>query len=130
MFPLMLILVFFFAACISGQDQVPRRISLDWVGCDALWDDGFGTDSPFKVQCATLAVPLDHHCLHCSETIDLDLVKVFATKEPVLGSMLIHPGGPGIAGLPPAVNGAQDYLALSGGKYNIVRIPRFPSRRF
>ena len=66
---------------------------LRWADCK----DGAATDP--ALQCATLAVPLDHSD-PSSDIIDLALVKVPAsgTRE---GAVLFNPGGPGGSGFDP-----------------------------
>ena len=56
-------------------------------------------------DCASLTVPLDYTD-SASAQLDLALFKINATKEPVLGSVLWNPGGPGGSG--------ADNLAASG----------------
>lgn len=46
------------------------------------------------VDCAHLEVPLDYRNPDTSESITLDLFRINATKEPVLGGKLYNPDGP------------------------------------
>ena len=50
-------------------------------------------------DCTTLKVPLDYTDCSNRETVQLDLIKYKATKEPYQGSILFNPGGPGVSGL-------------------------------
>lgn len=73
--------------------------------------------TPF--ECATLAVPLDYTNPE-SEDLELDLFRVPATEEPVLGSVLINfggPGGTGAEGLPAWAEQAQSVI---GAQWNLV----------
>lgn len=49
---------------------------------------------PLPIECATLPVPLDYTDPKAG-TLDLDLLRVKAIEEPVLGSILFDSGGPG-----------------------------------
>lgn len=75
---------------------------------------------PFEpVECGTLPVPLDYTA-DDSPKLELDLFRVKATKEPVLGTVLYNPGGPGGAAgdnFPPAVS---DLRTIIGEQYNIL----------
>lgn len=71
------------------------------------------------VECGTLPVPLDY-TEDDSPPLELDLFRVKATQEPVLGTVLFNPGGPGgSAGdnFPPAVS---DLRTIIGEQYNIL----------
>jgi hypothetical protein len=75
----------------GGQNQ-NYGDSLSWSACDL---PGFDTSSvKVPIQCANLDVPLDYTNPNSGE-IPLQLLKVNATKQPVLGSVLFNPGGPG-----------------------------------
>ena len=74
--------------------------------CEYPWE------TTVPVQCAKLAVPLDYMDLGKSERLELDLIKINATKEPYLGSMLFNPGGPGASGV--------DQVATKYGSNNLI----------
>ena len=79
-----------------GRSDDRHESSLSWSKCEL---DGFDYDkvtSPIK--CANLDVPLDYTDPDSRE-IPLQLIKVEATKEPCLGSVLFNPGGPGGSGV-------------------------------
>ena len=100
---------------VQGLPNLRRQNdAIKWTDCEYPWE------SNFPVQCAKLAVPLDHTGKLSDATIDLDLVRVEAINEPVLGTMLSNPGGPGSSGLQDLVTSAEEYLLLTGGQYNLV----------
>jgi hypothetical protein len=104
------------AGMVQGHSNVPRQTNspIDWTDCEYPWD------TPRPLQCAKLSVPLDYTDESGSERLELDLVKIAATKEPVLGSMLINPGGPGVSGVESAVTSAESWLSAGGGQYNLI----------
>lgn len=90
----------------------PNTTGLEWKPCDL--------DFPNSEQeiinrhkeplfCATLPVPLDYTESDNGKTINLQLIRVKATKEPFLGSILTNPGGPGGSGV--------DWIAMEGPSY-------------
>lgn len=79
-----------------------NQSSIQWAECDL--DFGEAGNAVFdamaeKFQCAKLEVPLDYTSLSSGETIQLQLIKASANKEPYMGSMLWNPGGPGGSGV-------------------------------
>lgn len=76
------------APYIAARTQ-PSTGSIQWSEC------ANATDYDFASECAKLAVPIDY-TEDNGETMDISLLKVKATKEPVLGSILINTGGPGL----------------------------------
>lgn len=69
---------------------------ISWKPCD-LELNYVGDQDAF--ECATLQVPLDYTNCSNRETIQLDLIKYKASKEPSKGSILYNPGGPGVSGV-------------------------------
>lgn len=78
-------------AAFGGVQSAPTPStttnSINWFRCDQ--------NATWPVTCGTLAVPLDYTDKASSESLDLKLLKFNATKEPVKGSILFNPGGPG-----------------------------------
>lgn len=71
----------------------PQQAPLNWDPCEL---EGIKEDDiKVSYDCAKLPVPLDYTNPDSGELLPLQLVKVNATKEPVLGSVLFNPGGPG-----------------------------------
>jgi pimeloyl-ACP methyl ester carboxylesterase len=86
---------------------VPR---LQWKDCD----DGF--------QCATATVPLDHRRPR-GRTIDLALVRFpAADREHRIGSMFIHPGGSGGAGVQFVRSAPPQALALLSRRFDVIGV--------
>ena len=81
-----------------GDTETPTYNALDWAPCDLDFPESVEELITFPVDCATLEVPLDYTNPD-SETLDLQLVKVNATKEPFKGSVIFNPGGPGVSGV-------------------------------
>jgi hypothetical protein len=64
---------------------------VQWGACT----DNFGSILP--VDCGTLLVPLDY-TVASNETYTLDLLRVPATVQPAMGSIVLNFGGPGEVG--------------------------------
>ena len=80
----------------------PKTLNgIEWYPCEQNFSQ--------PISCGTLAVPLDYTS-NSSETIDLDIIKINATKTPVKGSILFNPGGPGEPGRPFVASFAQPLL--------------------
>lgn len=65
--------------------------SIKWTKCPSTVSDQSG----LPVECAQYGVPLDYTDEKCNETTLLNLIRVPATKQPSLGSILLNYGGPG-----------------------------------
>jgi len=70
-------------------------------------------------DCAKLSVPLDYTNPD-SELLELDLFRVDATEEPVLGTVLINFGGPGGTGAENLPVWADEARANIGGQWNLL----------
>ena len=77
---------------IIAHPLEPREDTLEWAQCD------YDFDAKVPVQCTTLQVPLDWTNMNSSEMLNLELLRVKATTEPFMGSILFNPGGPGALG--------------------------------
>ncbi|KAM0359928.1 hypothetical protein ACHAP4_003542 [Fusarium culmorum] len=79
--------------------------TLNWGPCDL--------DLPEKLlkpgDCATIEVPLDYTSPSSDKTVELQLLRYNATKEPFKGSVFWNPGGPGISGLETLAYLGQDF---------------------
>lgn len=69
--------------------------SIKWVDCPVP----LANLSVLPLNCAQFAVPLDYTDKSSNETVKLDLIRVPATKQPALGSILLNYGGPGLTSL-------------------------------
>ncbi|KAH0422352.1 nedd8-like protein [Colletotrichum camelliae] len=76
---------------------------------DIEWGDCAEFNSTEAIQCANLTVPLDYTSPNSSKTLDLQLLRIPATRQPAKGSILFNFGGPSIAGRPT--------MAGSGGAF-------------
>ncbi|EQB55567.1 hypothetical protein GCG54_00014647 [Colletotrichum gloeosporioides] len=74
-------------AASSGQKEI------EWSDCAEL-------NSTEPIQCANLTMPLDYTSPNSSKTLDLQLLRIPATRQPSKGSILFNFGGPGVAGRP------------------------------
>lgn len=97
--------------------------SIAWNSCPELnknISEVTATVGPFQpFECGSLLVPLDHTD-DDSPGLSLDLFRIKATKEPVLGSVLFNPGGPGGQAGDSFPPGASDLRANIGEQYHIV----------
>ncbi|KAG9199601.1 hypothetical protein G6514_008363 [Epicoccum nigrum] len=87
--------------------------SLDWAPCDLDFPPTYKAviaKNKEPLFCATLTVPLDYtDDSEDGETVDLQLIKVKANKQPFKGSILTNPGGPGGSGV--------EFIAIQGSQY-------------
>lgn len=84
-----------------GEGKTSQNRTIDWHPCpdvEAEVHEALGVPIRLPFDCASLPVPLDYTEPE-SGTLDLALIRVNATKEPVLGSILWNPGGPGGTGV-------------------------------
>ena len=70
----------------------PRQTELQWGPCE------FDFNATIPVECSTLDVPLDWTKEDSSESLELELLRVKASKQPTLGSVIFNPGGPSALG--------------------------------
>ncbi|KJY02026.1 hypothetical protein TI39_contig264g00023 [Zymoseptoria brevis] len=92
------------------------KASLQWVTCPELP----ANQSTF-IQCANLSVPLDYDDKSGDDKLTLNLLKIKAAQSPSKGSVLMNPGGPGIAGRNDLYNVLSGILAnYTGGIYDVV----------
>lgn len=95
----------------SEDGGPPSFGTVRWDDCDpddiAVSEDVFDSAEENGMQCATIAVPVDH-AEPSGPTIDLALGRLPATgrRSERIGSLVVNPGGPGGSGL--------EFLAASG----------------
>ncbi|KAF1739156.1 putative hydrolase [Beauveria bassiana] len=65
--------------------------SIKWTECSSEVNE----NAALPVECAQLNVPLDYTDDKSNKTVALNLIRVPATKQPSLGSILMNFGGPG-----------------------------------
>ena len=111
-----------FVTAVSALPQQKQK-TLQWKPCPDLNKQIAELSAPYPItdfDCAKLQVPLDYSCPETSEILELDLFRVNATKEPVLGSVLYNPGGPGGTAAENLPLSAPDLHLNIGGQYNLV----------
>ncbi|KAL9003299.1 MAG: hypothetical protein Q9188_003819 [Gyalolechia gomerana] len=87
--------------------------TIDWFPCKE--------NGSLPLTCGTLTVPLDYTNTTFNATLELQLVKVSAAKQPKRGSILFNPGGPGQGGrdFVAGIN-APALLVATGGAYDLI----------
>ena len=97
-------------AATQAQDAHPPVPKLAWEDCD----DGF--------ECATAEVPLDH-VRPRGRSIELALVRVRAAdSDRRIGSVFIHPGGSGGAGVRFVRSAPPQALALLSRRFDVIGV--------
>ncbi|KAM5354898.1 hypothetical protein ACJ41O_001544 [Fusarium nematophilum] len=104
---------------VASLTQSEGTAKLNWGDCDEF-PQSYKDHITWPIDCAKLEVPLDYTSLSSGETIDLQLVRIKATKKPVKGSVLYNPGGPGASGVETVALGGQDLRDVLGGHYNVI----------
>lgn len=66
--------------------------TINWVPCP----DAISALATLPIECSSHGVPLDYTNKNSSETVDLPLLRLPATKKPTLGSIILNFGGPGL----------------------------------
>ncbi|KAK3196202.1 hypothetical protein K4F52_000582 [Lecanicillium sp. MT-2017a] len=102
---------------LGAATAFPRPRSdatIDWQTCQ---DPVIQTTLP--ADCANFTVPLDY-TTPGGETIELQLARINAPKQPAKGTILLNFGGPGQEARGNLAVQAPTLLALSGGEYNLA----------
>lgn len=100
-------------ACAVHARATGSHHSINWFPCQQ--------NGTVPLTCGTLRVPLDYTDLNSNKTLQLDLVKVSAVKQPKKGSILLNPGGPGEGGRDFVANvEATALLIATGGAYDLI----------
>jgi len=95
--------------------------TISWFPCPPSASINTTTDGGVPLTCGSLTVPLDYTKPNSTQTLQLQLTKITATKQPSKGSIILQPGGPGAPGAQVFEEGpAETALLLSGGSYDIV----------
>lgn len=105
-----------------GEGKVSQNRTINWHPCpdvEAEVFEALGMPIPLPFDCASLPVPLDYTNPEAG-TLDLALIRVNATQEPVLGSVLWNPGGPGGTGVENLAVQSEELIDVLGGQYNVV----------
>ncbi|MEV6235382.1 alpha/beta hydrolase [Lentzea sp. NPDC051838] len=78
---------------LLGCQPSPQAIA--WTDCSQLIPEG---TEKFEVGCGTLAVPLDHGT--AGKSLSLKLIRIrHRDQTSRIGSLVLNPGGPGVAGV-------------------------------
>lgn len=97
----MVLFILFLKASLTWAALDQRQASTDnaiqWFECEQ--------NGTWPLTCGTLAVPLDYTNTSSGRMLNLDLIKINATKGTSRGSILFNPGGPG--------QGGREFLAGS-----------------
>lgn len=100
-----------------------RSSSLTWAPCDLDFSkaqqaaiDAHGV----PLFCSNLKVPLDYTDSKSNATLDLQLIKIEANKQPVKGSIIMNPGGPGASGIEEISSKGPMYREIFGGQWNVI----------
>jgi hypothetical protein len=112
-----------FASPVGDNYGSNNNSSLTWTSCNL--DFPASQQAIIKAHgaplyCATLKVPLDYTNPKSSATLDLQLIKVEATKQPVKGSIIMNPGGPGASGVKEISEKGPIYSEVFGGQWNVI----------
>ncbi|EWG49334.1 hypothetical protein FVEG_08897 [Fusarium verticillioides 7600] len=109
------------ATATNGADSLVARAesSLKWEPCNLDLPDA-AKELLKAGDCATIKVPLDYTDKKSDKTVELQLIRYNATKEPFKGSVLWNPGGPGISGIETLAYLGQDFRDIMGGHHNII----------
>ncbi|KAK5274220.1 hypothetical protein LTR96_000820 [Exophiala xenobiotica] len=111
----------------SRADMEVRNLCIDcqaaagdsWINWTSECSELAGENAP-GLSCANFDVPLDYTEPESMTTLTLTLVKIDAVQQPVKGSILFNPGGPGDSGVQAVISQGQTLMTLTGGHYNIV----------
>ncbi|KAI1325512.1 TAP-like protein-domain-containing protein [Xylariaceae sp. FL0255] len=94
----------------------PSPSGVQWGSCP----DDLQGNSTLKVECGTLAVPLDYTSPNKTDTLDLSPVKVPAVKGPANHSILFNFGGPGLEARYTLAGLSDTLMAITGGEHDLI----------
>ena len=106
--------IFIFGALACASSILQKR-----TASTIEWDIECSVNATLPAECAIFQVPLDYDD-DAAGTLDLDLIKIQATQEPVLGSILFNFGGPGAETNDGIAAGAKSYMEIIGGQFNLI----------
>ncbi|KAK1566209.1 uncharacterized protein LY79DRAFT_584920 [Colletotrichum navitas] len=91
-------------AVFTGANLDPGQIN--WQPCSEF-------NSTELIQCAHLTIPLDYTELESNKTLQLQLLRVPALRQPSKGSILFNFGGPSVAGRPSLASSGEFFRKQS-----------------
>ncbi|KAG8625890.1 hypothetical protein KVT40_006291 [Elsinoe batatas] len=103
-------------AIVPRGDATPQ---LAWTACDLDFPPALATRIIDPIECATLEVPLDYSSAN-STSLLLQLIRVKALQQPVKGSLVFSPGGPGFSGVEEVATNGGAYVAVLRDQYDII----------
>ena len=107
------------AASATQARSINQTIS--WFPCPPSASINSTNDGGVPLTCGSMTVPLDYTNPNSTQTLQLELTKVNATKQPSKGSIILQPGGPGGPGADVFQEGpAGTALIISGGSYDLI----------
>ncbi|KAL8813754.1 MAG: hypothetical protein Q9200_000007 [Gallowayella weberi] len=93
--------------------ECSSRQKIDWFPCRE--------NGSAPLTCGSLLVPLDYLNSSSNTSLNLDLVKISAVKEPKKGTILFNPGAPGGSGRESFVGPIAAALSVvTGGVYDLI----------
>jgi hypothetical protein len=78
----------------NGQNGICVDNNIRWGPCDF---DILGVPIPF--ECGKMMAPLDYTNKESDKMVDIQILRLKATKQPSKGSIFFNFGGPGAAGI-------------------------------
>ncbi|KAM0419043.1 hypothetical protein ACHAPT_011982 [Fusarium lateritium] len=97
-----------------------RSSTLNWKPCDLDLPKDVKAAMRERGDCATIEVPLDYTDPKSDKTIELQLIRFNAKKQPFKGSVLWNPGGPGISGIESFATLGPDFRDIIGGHHHAI----------
>jgi hypothetical protein len=110
-------------AYLTDNPQNSDETSLEWLPCDLEFPSSTKKQIATHgepIFCATLPVPLDYTSPEKDRSLDLQLIRVKANKEPFKGSVLMNPGGPGGSGVEFVATGGPSIRDDLGGHHDVI----------
>ncbi|OAA47347.1 TAP domain-containing protein [Beauveria brongniartii RCEF 3172] len=106
------------APAVSGPNSSLNSTgsSIKWTECSSE----LNKNAILPVECAQLNVPRDYTDDKSNKTVALNLIRVPATKQPFLGSILMNYGGPGEGAVTATAESGLILNMMSGGQFDIV----------
>lgn len=111
------------SALAYPTDDKHNATDLKWAPCNLDFPESYKSIIASRndsLDCATLSVPLDYSNPKDGRSIDLQLIRAKATKEPFKGSILTNPGGPGGSGVEEIALAGSTYSEYVGGHHDII----------
>ncbi|KAF6806148.1 TAP domain-containing protein [Colletotrichum sojae] len=109
----------------ASENSSESSIQWDDAGCPAAFAELIAATAatgsvPLPIDCANLTVPLDYTQPGSNLTIDLQLARIPALKQPSRGSIIVHFGGPGLYQTQNLVSLGEGLALLSGQGFDLV----------